>query len=97
LAFTPSSEKSILTLPLESVSHTVVAGNIGSNERMSYALVGDSVNLASRIQSLNKDFGTRILVSAATLQQLTQPPAMRALPAVKVKGRSAEVGVYALD
>jgi len=78
-------------------SGTVVAGNIGSNERMSYALVGDSVNLASRIQSLNKDFGTRILVSAATFQQLTQAPEMRALPAVKVKGRAAEVGVYALD
>lgn len=75
---------------------TVLAGNIGSRERMSYALVGDAVNLASRIQSLNKELGTEILVSGATQRMLGGDFNLRALPAVRVKGRSAEVEVYSV-
>ncbi len=75
---------------------TVIAGNIGSSERMSYALVGDAVNLASRIQALNKDFGTQVLVSGATHARLSSPVGLESLPAVRVKGRSAEVTVFAL-
>jgi adenylate cyclase len=75
---------------------TVIAGNIGSSERMSYALVGDAVNLASRIQALNKDFGTQVLVSGVTHARLASPVGLEALPAVRVKGRSAEVAVFAL-
>lgn len=78
-------------------SGAVVAGNIGSSERMSYALVGDTVNLASRIQALNKTFGTRILVSGATRALLTQARTLNALPAVQVKGRTAEVEVFSLS
>jgi adenylate cyclase len=63
---------------------------------MSYALVGDAVNVASRIESLNKQFGSHILVSGATRDQLREPVALQALPAVRVKGRSAEVEVYRL-
>ena len=79
---------------------TVIAGNIGSTERLSYALVGDAVNLTSRIQSLNKDFGTEILVSGVTRDRIA-PGRMAAynltaLPAVRVKGRTAEVEVYSL-
>jgi adenylate cyclase len=73
---------------------TVLAGNIGSAERLTYALVGDAVNLASRIQALNKDLGTEILVSEATRSRVTGPAALEALPAVRVKGKSAEVSVY---
>lgn len=75
---------------------TVIAGNIGSAERMSYALVGDVVNLASRIQALNKDFGTHMLVSGATRARLSSTAGLEALPAVRVKGRSAEVAVFAM-
>lgn len=75
---------------------TVIAGNIGSDERMSYALVGDAVNLASRIQALNKDFGTQVLVSGVTQARLSSPAGLESLPAVRVKGRSAEVAVFAL-
>jgi adenylate cyclase len=77
-------------------SGSVIAGNIGSGERLSYALVGDTVNVASRIQALNKDFGTTVLLSAATHGLLTSKAGLAALPAVKVKGISAEVSVYAL-
>ncbi len=76
---------------------TVIAGNIGSSERLSYALVGDAVNVASRIQALTKDFGTRALVSGATQRRLASAAGLRALPAVRVKGRSAEVEVYSLE
>jgi adenylate cyclase len=77
---------------------TVIAGNIGSSERMSYALVGDSVNLTSRIQSLNKEFGTEILVSGVTKARLPRDAGfeLASLPAVKVKGRLAEVEVFSL-
>ncbi len=75
---------------------TVIAGNIGSPERLSYALVGDAVNLTSRIQALNKEFGTEILVSSFTVACLQGTFGLTPLPAVKVKGRKAEVEVYSL-
>ena len=78
-------------------SGTVVAGNIGSSERMAYALVGDAVNVASRIETLNKQFGTEVLVSGATRALLQDAQhLLRPMPAVRVKGRAAEVEVFAL-
>ncbi len=74
----------------------VLAGNIGSAERLAYALVGDPVNLASRIQDLNKEFGTDILVSGTTRALLDGDFALVALPAARVKGKSVEVPVYKL-
>jgi class 3 adenylate cyclase len=72
----------------------VLAASIGSPDRLSYALVGDPVNLASRIQDLTKDVGAEVLVSGATMRRLKTPVALEALPAVRVKGRTAEVEVY---
>jgi adenylate cyclase len=74
----------------------VLAGNIGSAERHSYALVGDPVNLASRIQGLNKELGSDILVSGATRRRLNGQFDLVPLPAVRVKGKSVEVEVYRL-
>ena len=73
---------------------TVLAGNIGSADRLSYALVGDPVNLASRIQGLTKDFKADILISEATHRRLDGSIAVEELPAVRVKGRVEEVNVY---
>jgi adenylate cyclase len=73
---------------------TVLAGNIGSVERLSYALVGDPVNLASRIQGLTKDFKVDILISEATRRRLDRSVSVEDLPAVRVKGRAEEVNVY---
>ncbi len=73
---------------------TVLAGNIGGAERLSYALVGDPVNLASRIQGLTKDFKVDILISEATRKSLDPSVPVEELPAVRVKGRAEEVNVY---
>ena len=74
----------------------VVAANIGSKDRLSYAMVGDTVNLASRIQGLNKKFGTDLLISAKTVDDLAFNIAVEKLPATTVKGKRQLVEVYKL-
>jgi adenylate cyclase len=75
---------------------SVLAATIGSAERLSYALVGDAVNLASRIQDLTKTAGADILVSGATRRRIGEGFALEPLPAVRVKGRGEEVEVFRL-
>jgi class 3 adenylate cyclase len=74
----------------------VVAANIGSKDRLSYALVGDTVNIASRIQDLNKKFGTDILISATTVKKLSENIDVEKLPATTVKGKREPVEIYKL-
>ncbi len=73
-----------------------VAANIGSPDRLSYLLVGDTVNLASRLQSLTKDMGEEIIISKATHVRLEGDFPLKRLPAAKVKGKSEPVEIYAL-
>jgi adenylate cyclase len=75
---------------------TVLAGSIGGADRLSYALVGDAVNLASRIQDLTKAAGADLLISATTRAALDTAIVVTPLPAARVKGRSAEVEVFAV-
>jgi len=72
----------------------MIAGNIGSDEIMSYTVIGDNVNLGARLESLNKDFGTRILISEATRRQLKGTYDIRSLGEVTVKGKTRAVHVF---
>jgi class 3 adenylate cyclase len=74
----------------------VLAGIIGSKERSSYALVGDTVNLASRIQGLTKEFSCDVMLSQTTHDLITGAFQMEQLSAVKVKGKSRDVMVFKL-
>ena len=75
-------------------SGDMVAGNIGSESIMSYTVIGDNVNLGSRLESLNKQFGSRIIISAATRQRLKGQYDIRPLGEVTVKGKSRAVEIF---
>jgi adenylate cyclase len=74
----------------------VLAGIIGSKERSSYALVGDTVNLASRIQGLTKEFSCDTILSQTTHDLMTGVYRMEPLSPMKVKGKSRDVMLYRL-
>jgi adenylate cyclase len=74
----------------------VLAGIIGSKERSSYALVGDTVNLASRIQGLTKDFSCDVILSQTTHDLITGVYRTEPLSPIKVKGKSQDVMLYKL-
>jgi class 3 adenylate cyclase/ActR/RegA family two-component response regulator len=74
----------------------VAAALLGSEERLEYTVVGDTVNLAQRLQDLARPAGTTVL-SETTVAGLADTPPMEALPPQTVKGRESEVTAYRLD
>jgi class 3 adenylate cyclase/DNA-binding NarL/FixJ family response regulator len=76
-------------------SGTVAAALLGSEERIEYTVVGDTVNLAQRLQDIARPAGTTVL-SAATVGELANPPALEPLGDQMVKGRETPVGAFRL-
>ena len=78
---------------------TVVAGNLGSPAHMKYGVIGDAVNVSARLEALNKELNTRVLMSDKTYQRL--PVELRNMARVQgvrqVKGRAQPVGVFSIE
>ena len=75
-------------------SGDMIAGNIGSSSIMSYTVIGDNVNLGSRLESLNKEYGSRIIISDATRSLLRAQYEIRPLGDVVVKGKTRPVAIF---
>lgn len=74
----------------------VIVGNIGTDERMNYTVMGDSVNLASRLEGVNKAYRTQIIISEEVLEKLDHQFLVRPLDEVAIRGKENRIRIYEL-
>jgi adenylate cyclase len=77
-------------------SGPAVVGNMGSNKRFDYTMMGDTVNTAARLEGVNKQYGTYVMISETTYAQAQETVVARELDAVNVVGKAVPVKIYEL-
>ena len=78
-------------------SGLATVGNMGSEKRFDYTVIGDTVNTASRLEGLNKEYKTHLIISEATKNKLTIPVQTKSLDGVIVKGKTQAVNIFEVN
>ena len=74
----------------------MIVGNLGGYGRFNYTVIGDSVNLGARLESINKEFGTNIIISEYTYEKVKDFFSVREIGSITVKGKTKAVKIYEL-